>query len=837
MLILASAPVLLQAAEVSGGYAMPAGLQGLGKDTNRDTGSVLVSGRSAAQTGSMSSAQQTDATRPGQFLEQSQNGQTLQRVLQPPKPSEFQNLVSITTGQNLPIFGQDMFEGVPSTFAPLDGVPVTSDYVVGPGDELLVRGWGQVDIDVTSVVGRNGAIFIPKVGNLNVGGLRYEEVVPLIKSAVGRIYKNFDLTVSMGQLRSIQIFVVGQAKRPGSYTVSSLSTLVNALFASGGPSASGSMRAVQLKRQGKVVTTFDLYDLIISGDKSNDARLLPGDVVYIPPVGKQVAIHGSVNRAAVYEAKSDSTLKDLLNWAGGLSTAAAGQKVTVERITDRQARKVAEFQLNGGELASSLQDGDVVSVYAVSPRLENSVTLHGNVAQAMRFPWREGMRISDIIPDRNALIIPDYWVNRNRSGQSQSWLVGSPVTDSNQLIQASFSRPASSIQNNASKSTKGSLQEVLPRPTATQANSEEIPNQLAIGDMPDNRNMIGKYQSEDLASIGQANAKTGQSKFREELSRNNLEVNWDYAVIERQAKDLSTDLIPFNLGKAVLERDLAQDVLLQPGDTVTVFSKRDIVAPSEKQTRFVRLEGEIANAGVYRVQAGETLRQLVHRVGGLTNNAYLFGAELNRESARKLQEIKLQELADRLEQEVERSASQKASSAISAEAQASLKSDLEAQKALVAKLRNTPVTGRIVLEMPTDARGIELLPDLSLEDGDRLYVPARPGFVLVNGSVYSQNAYIYKPHKRLTDYVTQAGGATRTADEGDTFVIRADGSVHNGRNAGIFSGFRSTEIMPGDTIVVPEDFNKVSWMRELKDWSQIIYQFALGAAAFKSLNK
>ncbi len=696
-----------------------------------------------------------------------------------------------------------MFAQPPSTFAPLDNVPVTPDYVLGPGDELLIRGWGQVDIDVTATVGRNGAIFIPKVGNLNVGGLRYQDVVPQVKAAVGRIYKNFDLTVSMGQLRAMQVFVVGQAKRPGTYTVSSLSTLVNALLASGGPAPGGSMRAIQLKRNGKVITTFDLYDLIVDGDKQNDVRLLPGDVVYIPPVGTQVAIYGSINRPAVYEAKADSSLKDLLGWSGGLSTTAAGQQVSVERIAGRKARQVATLKLDGSEVSAKLEAGDVVNVHAVSPQLQNAVTLRGNVAQTMRFPWREGMRISDIIPDKNALIVPGYWVNRSRAGVAESWLKDE--------------------SNEATRRKSDSLNS--PQKLAPEVASRTKPAPLS-----------GQFQSDTRAAHGDASVTTGQGKFTEELDRSNLEVNWDYAVVERMAPDLSTDLVPFNLGKAVLERDSSQNILLQAGDTVTVFSNRDIVAPSQKQTRFVRLEGEVANPGVYRVQAGESLRQLVSRVGGLTPNAYLFGAELNRESAKQLQQIKLKELADRLEQELQRSASIKANQAISPEAQTALKADLEAQQQLVAKLRQTPVTGRIVLELETDARSWEELPDLALEDGDRLFVPTRPGFVLVQGSVYSQNAYIHRNSKRLGDYIAQAGGATRSADEADTFVIRADGSVMNKRNLGVFGGLRGIDIMPGDTIVVPEDFNKISWMRELKDWSQIIYQFALGAAAFKSLN-
>src|SRR5581483_4938621 len=184
--------------------------------------------------------------------------------------TEFQNFVYSSTGQRLPIYGRNLFENVPSTFAPVDRIPVPADYVVGPGDELLIRAWGQIDLDARVVVDRNGQIYLPRVGSVTVAGLKYEQVNPYLKTAVGRIFKNFDLNVNLGQLRSIQVFVVGQAKHPGTYTVSSLSTLVNALFASGGPDATGSMRHIQLKRKNEVVSEFDLYDLLLNGDKSKD---------------------------------------------------------------------------------------------------------------------------------------------------------------------------------------------------------------------------------------------------------------------------------------------------------------------------------------------------------------------------------------------------------------------------------------------------------------------------------------------------------------------------------------------------------------------------------------
>src|SRR6267378_4373052 len=329
--------------------------------------------------------------------------------------NEFQQFVMQSIGRDLPMFGANLFRTVPSTFAPVDNIPVTPDYVVGPGDEIQIRAWGQIDVDYNAAVGRDGTISVPKVGVINVAGIKASDLPAYLKTVFGRTFRNFQLTATLGKLRSIQIFVVGQAKRPGTYTVSSLSTLVTAVFAAGGPSSKGSMRNIQLKRGNQVSAEFDLYDLLLSGDKSRDAKLLPGDVIYIPPVGPLVAVTGSVNVPAVYELRQSTVLFDLIRWAGGLATTAAGQKATVERIEDHKVRKVEEFPLDMGGLSRSIRDGDLVTVYSLVPRFDNAIALRGDVAQPGRFPWREGMRVRDLIPDREALLARDYWIKRNQS--------------------------------------------------------------------------------------------------------------------------------------------------------------------------------------------------------------------------------------------------------------------------------------------------------------------------------------------------------------------------------------------------------------------------------------
>ncbi|MBV8435927.1 MAG: SLBB domain-containing protein, partial [Silvibacterium sp.] len=313
----------------------------------------------------------------------------------PPKaaPSEFQTFVQSSTGQLLPIFGASLFDQVPSTFAPLDNVPVTADYVIGPGDEILLRVWGQVTFNRDLTVDRSGSIYIPQAGNINVAGLQFQQLNGFLHDQLSRVYRNFEMNVSMGQLRSIQIFVMGQARRPGTYTVSSLSTLVDALFASGGPTPQGSMRRIQLKRGQQIVTEFDLYDLLLHGDKSKDASLAQGDVIYMPPAGPQVAIAGSVKAPAIYELKSERTVEDLIRMACGLSAIADTQQATLERVQNHQTRRAATMPLEGPDLRASVQDGDILRILPVLPRFTNVVTLRGNVANPGRFAWHEGMKL------------------------------------------------------------------------------------------------------------------------------------------------------------------------------------------------------------------------------------------------------------------------------------------------------------------------------------------------------------------------------------------------------------------------------------------------------------
>jgi polysaccharide export outer membrane protein len=729
----------------------------------------------------------------------------------PEPPTQFQQFVASSVGRWLPIYGSNLFQRVPTTFAPVDHVPVTDDYRIGPGDEILLRVWGQIELNARLTVDREGNVFLPKVGVISIAGLKFEQLPEYFRTAMRRVFRDFDLTVSLGQLRSIQIFVVGQARRPGSYTVSSLCTLVNALFASGGPSSTGSLRRIQLKRNDTVVTEFDFYGLLLRGDKSKDVRLLSGDVIYIPPVGPSIALAGSVNVPAIYELRDQTSLGSAIEMAGGLATTADGQKAVVERIEDHNVRRVEEFPLDGlglkqnaslvSGLGRPLQDGDVVRILALSPRFENAVTLRGNVARPGRVAWHSGMRLRELIPNQDALLTREYWrlANTNGNGQMQA-------------------EPRPDLRSNFRSDLRSDDRFDVPSDARFDARPDPLPEET----------------SETRTDSSRRNPGTAAVELRNRITRDAPEINWDYAVIQRlNPDDLTIRLIPFNLGKLVVEGDEHNNLLLEPGDIITVFSQNDLAVPLEKRSKFVHLEGEFRAAGVYRAEPGETVRHLVERAGGLTGNAYLYGAEFTRESVRIGQQKGLDQMIESLEEDLTRNAL--APGGLTPEAVADNREKLEAQRQLVDKLRAVRAAGRVVLDFKPDSSGVNDLPDIALEDGDRLVVPYRPSTVATLGAVYNKNSFLYQREARVEDYLRRAGGPTREADTSRMFVIRADGSILSKQSVkGLWNGnFASLRLMPGDAIVVPERLSHGSFLRGLRDWSQVFSQFALGAAAVR----
>lgn len=734
--------------------------------------SATPNGMPGAQTGTLPNGQQSgqpwglqspslDGTNPSAEFPAGENARGRQ-PLREPAPSQFQRFVQESTGRLLPVFGRDLFTS-PQTYEPNSALPAPADYLLGPGDEVRLQVWGPIDFNTSLVIDRNGQVNLPKVGVVTLAGVPVRDLDKTLRGHLGKVFTNFNANATLGRLRGIQVYVVGQAQQPGTFHLSSLSTLVNALFASGGPNANGSMRNIELKRGGKTISTIDLYDFIARGMKTGDVPLMSGDVIVIPSVGPRVAVTGAFDQAAIFELKSGaSSISEVLSLGGGVPALAATQKALLERIArDRTPpRQVEEIVLDDQGLRQALRDGDVLTLLAISPAFGNAVTLQGTVAEPLRYRWFEGMKILDLIPEREALITKDYYKRKN-------------------LL----------VQQNT-----------------------EVAKEAG-----------GKVSDRVRSSLDQ--------------------INWEYAVIERiDRKTMTNELIPFNLGKAVLQRDPAHNLLLLSGDVVTILSQNDLRLPQDRQSRLVRIEGEVAAPGVYQTKPGETLPELLKRVGGTTERAYVFGTEFNRESVRLLQQENLDTLVRRLEGQAQSQASAVVSNrgadgaaqaqVLQQQQQLQIKSQLE-------RLKSFKSNGRLALELDPQTQS---LPALALEDGDRIHIPSIPGFVAAFGSVNNENVFLYKPSKTVGE-VLKSAGLTEDAEPAQAFVLRADGSIIARRDlSGFFGGnFESIRVLPGDTVVVPAQIDRESRYnivtRAFKDWTQILANFGLGFAAIKSISK
>jgi protein involved in polysaccharide export with SLBB domain len=783
-------------------------------------------------------------------LSQNQQQTQQQQMLRREPLTEFQKFVASTSGQVLPIYGTQLFNHVPSTFAPLNMAPVPSDYVIGPDDELRIRVWGQVNFQSNLRVDRSGDIYLPQVGPVHVAGLPFSALDEHLRQAIGRVYRNFDLTADLGQIKAIQVYVAGEARRPGVYTVSSLSTLVDTLFASGGPSIQGSMRHIELKRGGQVVTDFDLYDLLVRGDKSKDVKLLSGDVIYIPAIGSQVAITGSVRTPAIYELRAGETLDGLIADAGGASTVASGARVSIERISDHRDRYAMEVNYDAAGLKTPLADGDLVRVYSIVPLYQKTVTLRGNIANPGRFAWHPGMRVSDLIPDKESLITRNYWWKRAQLGlpapefepipsfaNMRQPIDGNPITlhPENQRRSSAYGAipgaPLSSDTQNGMQNQNAASDQSALAASGAQDQYDTQQNQRVNAEQRAGSSSLAAQQGGRSSSVLPPAQRT-------EVRQLAPEIDWNYAVIQRlDTTTLKTTLIPFDLGKLILNHDASQDIELQSGDVISIFSEADIRVPIAEQTKLVTLSGEFVHAGVYSVQPGETFRHLVERAGGLTPNAYLYGSEYTRESTRVMQQARIDEYVQNLSMEIQRSNMAVAASAVGSQNLASSAAAQGNEQTLLNNLRQIRATGRIVLHFNVDSKGTDSLPDIAMEDGDHFVVPSVPATVNVVGAVYDQNSFLFTPGRRVGQYLTLAGGPNRSADWKHEFLIRADGEVvSHDMGKGLWSNqFNNLRVFPGDTIVVPEKTYKPGGVLAAIQYSQIFSQLALGAVALTLL--
>ena len=884
-----------------------------------------------------------------------------------PDETEFQRFVAQATGRSLPLFGFELFGR--GAFMAGQGVSVPASYVLGPGDELVVQVFDAVDLTVTLQIDRNGQAMVPRVGPLTLAGVRFGDAERVLKAHLSKVYRNFNLSVTMGQLRGTEVFVVGQARRPGKHVVSGLSTLINGLFETGGPNALGSLRQVELRRAGRTVAKVDLYRFLAQGDDTGDVRLQPGDVLFIPAAGPRVAVLGSVNVPAIYELLPGETIQQVLALSGGLPVLAAPQKAQLERINPSRAvaRFVEDFALDAQGLARPLQAGDVLTVFQISPQIADVVTLQGNVAAPMRYTHRPGMRVADLVTGSSFLVPVSYWLSVN-AGNNIPGLDRPEVNldyatiqrlDADRLrtvvvpfhlAKALQGDPKENLQLQPgdlvriygpgeagpeafdsvalrSQALGGlrrfawrpgfTVRDVLPSPAwlREQAlrwvrqtggvpldgySTEQLNLDYAVvrrvdpttlradllafnlgkalaGDPTENLRLqpgdeITVYgarepEAETLNSVTiRGELLGGERRFvwrpgftiRDIIPnapwlverynywrrvagkdlRNNI--NWDYGQISRRVPEtLQTRQLTFNLGGAVLQGNAADNVALEPGDQITLYSTAELPVPIAKRLRLVTLSGEVRVPGTYQVAPGETLLQVVQRAGGFTSEAYVYGLEFRRESTRAAQQQSLDRLVRRLEMQAQSDMQTRLQNITSTEQAAALQATQAAEAMRLAALRALRATGRVSLRLDPERIA---LPPVPLEDGDEVAVPARPAFVAAFGAVVNENAMLWKPGMTVGELLELAG-VTAMAETSETHILRADGSVVDASQRasllGLGRGIRGERLQPGDTIIVPERADRETlytrFIRGAKDITQIFYQFGLGAAAIRTL--
>lgn len=719
-------------------------------------------------------------------------------------------------------FGYDIFEPQGTTLDTPASGPVPPDYVLGPGDSVRVQLFGNVNDISEFEVSRDGVLNLREIGPVTVAGLRFSEFRADVKQRVKEMMIGTQVSVTMGQLRTIRVFVLGDVNKPGSYVVGGLSTISGALSRSGGVSPVGSLRAIQLKRNGRVVSTLDTYDLLIRGDNSNDSRLQQGDVIFVPPIGKTVSVGGAVKRPAIYEVKRLTTAADLVDLAGGLMPEAFAGGAQLERIGENGERTVLPVDL-GSQSANGIRirTGDILVVPEVLPELDNVVVLAGHVYRPGKYPWRPGMRLVDLIRTSDELkpgVDTGYVLIRREAAR------GRPIEVLSANLGAALRTPSGAENIGLESSdTVHVFSLALGRQRVVEPLLEELRLQSTI-DAPvgkvqvsGNVRVPGEYPLEanmrvsDLIRAGGNLTETAYA-LEAELTR------YSAGGAGREIEIVSVDLDAIRRGID------SADLVLREHDYLIIKQM-----PDWDSTWTVTLEGEVRFPGAYRVRRGETLASVIERAGGFTDAAFVEGAVFLREALKALEQEQIEKLAGRLEADLANLSLQAAAAGGS--------ETLSTGRVLLDQLRETEATGRLVIDLRRDGDSAAGSADaVEMRDGDKLLVPKQPQVVSVLGETQQNTSHLFRENLSRDAYIDLSGGLTRRADRKLIYVVRANGAVVAGNRSKWFGRRGNVQIRPGDTIVVPLDTDR---MRPLTFWgnvTQILYQGAIAVAAVKTFD-
>jgi protein involved in polysaccharide export with SLBB domain len=728
--------------------------------------------------------------------------------------------------RNLQQFGYSIFSQRVSTFAPVSNVPVGNDYVIGPGDQLKMLMWGRINNTLTLNVGRDGSVMIPEIGPLQVAGLTFDQTKKLIEGHAGQI-TGVQVEVTMGKLRTIQVFVVGEVQVPGSYTVSALSHISNALAASGGITKIGSLRRIELRRGNQVARSIDLYNLLLNGNAQGDEQLEPNDVIFVPVIGPVVGVAGDVKRPAIYElSRNGESLGNVLRLAGGISAFGYSQRVQVERVENHDKRIALDVDLNDMRTQRfDIRDGDLIKVYPVLPEQHDIVMVRGNVNRPGKFQWHQGMRVSELVEAAEG-VAPHtffkYALIRRQVGREKA--IHMVPVDLGDALGDHLASPGDVTLMQQDELTVFSESQMKYLPTVQVFGEVRNPGYYVLSQ--------GMRVSDLLYLAGGLRDDAYQKQA--ELARTEV-VNGSHTTHATMDIDLRAALAGLN----GVDDSNPQ---LVPNDQLFVQRASDWHLPWVVQVR-----GQVARPGPYTIHDGERIASVIERAGGLLPEAYLPATILIRQSIKREQQQRLDEARRRLQAQVAHmqmnpaimnTSTQQNSQTMQQQAQT-----LSMVERVLGETEGQQASGRLVIRMrPLDQ--LANSPDnIALVDQDTITIPRRPAAINVLGQVYNPAAIVFRPGLTTRDYLEQAGGPNQDADADHIMVVKADGSVlteegiKQSKRSTMFpllpmvsGGLMSAQLEPGDTVYVPEKLIYENKMQETATIAQIVANAATGLA-------
>lgn len=836
-------------------------------------------------------------------------------------------------------FGYDMFAGISNTFAPISDMPVPYDYIIGPGDTFAVQAFAATNVQYNLTVTREGLLLIPDAGAVTVSGLTFEEAKIAISEAIETKRIGIKTLVTLSEFRSIQIMLVGEVAKPGSYSVSGFSTLINALASSGGIKRSGSLRNIQVKRHGKLVTTFDLYELLLKGDDSANIYLRQGDLVFVPPVGSTIGIAGEILRPAIYEVSKEKTVEQILTLAGGLLPTANKQNAQIERVSQRGTYTLmqANFEQKGKSL--EIKNGDLIRVFPVLNKMDDVILLSGHVLTPGGFQWFDGMKVSDLIQSRNVLrqgaefnaAVIQRENREDKRTEAIYFNLYNAISDKNSNDNITLHPRDQVIIFDTHSPRAGQLTKVVAKMTneATATAPAKVVDvkgailhpgsyPLHIGtrllDMVEYAGGLEAGVDLNYALLARTDLRTDRLYFVKIALNQALNNHYDHNPV-LQPKDkiylFNKDIDRANLIKTPLERiqretqfgqqapivnvsgsvfhpgaypmvpgmrveDLLEaaggmkeeayglaatlsrqvlmdsefsrtdsraislnktnalldttDLILHPSDHLVLRTKPEWV----QTPKFVQIEGEITFPGKYRIDKRETLCSLMQKVGGFTEDAYLFGTVFLRDSVRQKEQQALDRMFDQLERLLTDS---HISQGVNKDEK--MPKDQRAKDVYDVLKNMSPekAVGRMVVDVNSAVTQCDEASDIVLENGDRIIVPKYQDDISVIGQVYFPTTHKYRSDRAALDYIGLSGGIKELAQYEHAYIVQANGEVMSVRanTWGWFKSPANVKVTPGSTIFVPLSVDRINGRESAEKWVDILYKNIISTAMLANL--